>query len=782
MFQRIHYISIAAALLLPLSTFAQINDDSLVKRAVEMSETGMDSKQIAAALIAEGATPDQLTRLYREYGNILNSPSADIKDAGEKSGRNSRTRMSNQDFSFVPAADYSVENKIYGHDIFRENALTFQPQMNVATPEDYQLGAGDELIVDVFGASQLTHRLEISPDGKIVIPNIGPLSVSGLSVKSASKRISNFLSSYYADCSFSVSLGNVRSVVVNVLGEVRTPGTYTLSALSSVFNALYLSGGITDIGSVRSISVNRGGSIVSTIDIYEYLATGDMSGNIMLKDNDVILVRPYINIVNVTGKVRRPMMYELKEGETVSDAINFAGGFTGDAFVENVRVYRSDETGPSVHTVENGSLDKFVLKDIDHLDVGSVLQRYVKTVEVTGAVHYPGKYTLSENINTVKELVAAAGGLDEQVFINRAVLKRMNADRTLSAMTINLKGIVSGVQPDVNLQNEDILVIASRKELLDARTLTIEGEVFVPGKYPYSDGETIEDLIVEAGGLRETASVVNVEVARRILREGEKSDPSELSKLFTFTLNENLEIAQDSEFVLEPYDYVIIHRNPEYEEQKAVTITGDVMFAGRYVLTNRGMTLSDLIARAGGLKPKAYAKGARLSRVASDETSLILNTSDQAVIDSSLVQDVAGNLRLNVEIDLMKALSHPGSADDIVLVEGDEITIPQLRNTVDISGAVFCPNSVTYRDDKPVSYYIDMAGGYDKNALRGSVYILHTNGKISKARRKEIEPGCKIVVPEKPHKEGNVMQNVQIATSIASILATTAAVIVNAMR
>lgn len=780
----IRSIQLVVVILFSVSAFAQNSDDALVKRASELSAKGMSNQQIAATLISEGATVNQLSRLYREYGSIMNSASEDITSQ-ESSDETFRVQQFKDQITTNPVLQTASDNQsnIYGHNIFSEKALNFQPQMNMSTPVDYQLGAGDEIIIDVSGASQLTLKLTISPDGKIVIPKIGPLSLTGYNIDDATKRIRNFMSGYYADCSFTVSLGNVRSIMVNVLGEVRNPGTYTLSSLSSVFNALYLSGGISDIGSVRSIIVNRNGNIVSSIDIYQYLETGDMTGNITLKDNDVVMVPPYGNLVRVSGKVKRPMAYELTIGETLADVIRYAGGFTGDAYTENIRVFRNDEKGPSVHTVSHNDIDRFILKDVDSVHVSSVLQRFIQTVSVSGAVHYPGKYSLTEQISSIKELIEAAGGLDEQVFINRAVLKRMNEDRTTTAMTINLRGIVDGTHPDVLLQNEDVLIIASRKDLLDARTLTISGEVFVPGQYQYSEGETIEDLIIEAGGLTDEASNVNIEVARRIRSNSEKNNPLDLSKLFTFSINENLEIEGDSKFVLEPYDVITIHRNPEYEYQKTVSISGDIMYAGEYTLTNRNMRLSELISRAGGLKHQAYAKGAKLYRISEDNKDFTINMGKTIITADSLVNNTSRDIsRVNVEINLEQALIHPGSTDDIILMEGDSISIPQFINTVEISGEVYFPNTVTYKDGKSLNYYIDMAGGYNSTAHKRHVYVVYPNGRISRAKHSNIEPGCQIIVPKKPKKEGNSLQNVQIATSISSILATTAAIILSIIK
>ena len=780
----IRSIQLVVAILFSVSAFAQNSDDALAKRASELSAKGMSNQQIAATLISEGATVNQLSRLYREYGSIMNSASEDITSQ-ESSNETFRVQQFKDQITTNPVLQTASDNQsnIYGHNIFSEKALNFQPQMNMSTPVDYQLGAGDEIIIDVSGASQLTLKLTISPDGKIVIPKIGPLSLTGYNIDDATKRIRNLMSGYYADCSFTISLGNVRSIMVNVLGEVRNPGTYTLSSLSSVFNALYLSGGISDIGSVRSIIVNRNGNIVSSIDIYQYLETGDMTGNITLKDNDVVMVPPYSNLVRVSGKVKRPMAYELTIGETLADVIRYAGGFTGDAYTENIRVFRNDEKGPSVHTVSHNDIDRFILKDVDSVHVSSVLQRFIQTVSVSGAVHYPGKYSLTEQISSIKELIEAAGGLDEQVFINRAVLKRMNEDRTTTAMTINLRGIVDGTHPDVLLQNEDVLIIASRKDLLDARTLTISGEVLVPGQYQYSEGETIEDLIIEAGGLTDEASNLNIEVARRIRSNSEKNNPLELSKLFTFSINENLEIEGDSQFVLEPYDVITIHRNPEYEYQKTVSISGDIMYAGEYILTSRNMRLSELISRAGGLKQQAYAKGAKLYRISEDNKDFTINMGKTIITADSLVNNTSGDIsRVNVEINLEQALTHPGSTDDIILMERDSISIPQFINTVEISGEVYSPNTVTYKEGKSLNYYIDMAGGYNRNAYKRHVYVVYPNGKISRAKQVNIEPGCHIIVPEKPEKENNSLQNAQIVTSISSILATTAAIIISVIK
>lgn len=761
-----------------VTTFAQMTDTEVVEYIKEHNANGESQKNIAMDLMRKGVSQDQLQRIRSQYQSSKTTTTTGSTDED-------RSRIANGEV--LPSSVSEVEDNgkiIFGHDIFRSKNLTFEPNMNIATPAKYVLGPGDELVLDVYGESQSSSKRKIAPDGTITVDKIGPIAVSGLTVDQAQARVRSKMGAHYQGSSIKVSVGQTRTITVNVLGEVATPGTYTLSAFSTVFNALYLAGGITEIGTMRNIKVTRNGRVISTVDVYEYLTNGKLAGNVMLQDNDVINVGMYENLVEVVGKIKRPMYYEMKKNESLQSLLTLAGGFTGDAYKEKVRIERKSSEGLTVHNVDEWDFNSFHNEDGDVVVVAPVISRYKNTVRIKGAVFRPGSYKIGGSVNSVKTLVEQAGGLLEQAVTSRAVLHRMKTDRTLKTLTIDLDGIMRGAVADMPLENEDELIIASAERKNSAKYLHIAGEVMSPGNYDYSENETIEDLITEAGGLRETASVENIEVARRITNAEENPDGNQMAKVFRFNLKEDLSIEGGSNFVLQPYDYVTIHRNPDYQEQRSVNISGEVKYGGNYVLSNKEQRLSDLVNRAGGFTVKAYAEGAQLiRRFSAAEMDLKAQALEMATTaaDSIEARKQMHKKFYNIGIDLKKALDTPGSLDDVVLMAGDSIYIPKLNNVVKISGEVLYPNTVTYASKKSASYYLNQAGGVTDNGKKRKAYVIYANGQVSMLKKGEIEPGCEIVVPSKIEKKVDTAR-VSMWATLASTVATVGAVIASIIR
>jgi protein involved in polysaccharide export with SLBB domain len=679
--------------------------------------------------------------------------------------------------------------RVFGRDIFNKNELTFEPAMNIATPQNYVLGPGDNVKVDIYGASQASNVYTISPDGDITISGYGPVNLSGLTVSQAQARLRSTLGSRYSSSSIKMGLGQTRTITVNVMGEVNTPGTYTLSAFASVFHALYMAGGVSEIGTLRNIKVFRSGRLVTTVDVYDYILNGKLTGNIRLSDNDVIVVSPYDCMVEITGNVKRPMYYEMKKTESVSSLLKYAGGFTSEAYTKSIRVSRKNGNKLSVFNVGEFDMSSFKIADGDVVSAEKILTRYENMVEVKGAVFRPGMYQLGGDITTVGSLLKNCEGVTEDAFTNRAVMHRMKEDRTLKVISVDVKGILAGTTPDIPLQNEDVLFIPTKAEMQNDRTLTIHGEVMYPGVYNYADNETLEDFILQAGGLKETASTVKVDVSRRILDSKALTTDSVIAKTFSFALKEGFVIDGEQGFVLEPFDEVYVRRSPGYETQQNVIVEGEVAFPGSYALSKRQTRLSDVIKFAGGPNSQAYIKGARLERQITDEERLRMNE----VLKMTKMQGGEGDSidvakldfgdRYYVGIQLDKALENPNSDYDMILRDGDRIIVPQYINTVKISGDVLYPNTVLYKRGENAKYYVNQAGGFGSNAKKSHTYIVHMNGTVNQMGKGEKPtPGCEIIVPTKPQRDSTKLtQYLAIGTSTASI-ATMIATIANLIK
>lgn len=688
--------------------------------------------------------------------------------------------------------------KVFGRDIFNNKDLTFEPAMNIATPQSYVLGPGDAVSVDVYGASQKTFDCTVSPDGQIIIEGFGPIQVGGLTVAAAKARIRSTLGSRYSSSRISLSLGQTRTISVNVMGEVKVPGTYTLSAFATVFHALYMAGGTNELGTLRNIKIYRRNQLISVCDIYDYILNGKMTGNVRLNDGDVITVGPYDCLVDISGKVKRPMYYEMKKNESVGTLLKYAGGFTGDAYTKAVRVNRKTGREYAVFNVEEFDMNCFRIADGDSVSVDSILPRYRNTVEIKGAVFRPGMYQLGDGINSVRTLIQHAEGLTEDAFTNRAVMHRMKDDRTLKVIPIDIKGIMSGAVADIPLKENDVLFIPTKQTAMSERTITIQGEVQYPGIYKYADDETLEDLVLQAGGLKDNASTVKVDVARRVTSPYATTTDSIIAHNYTFSLKEGFVIDGEPGFVLQPFDEVYVRKNPSYSIQQNVFIEGEAQFPGTYTLSKRNARLTDLLKAAGGITDIAYIKGARLERQANEAEKARMEAAykmQQEHIQQQLLQLAASSQNSNimqvgseatksqlekfqvpnsypVGIELDKAINDPQSDANMVLRAGDRLILPRYTATVKINGAVMYPNVVSFQKGKGASYYINAAGGYAQNARKSGTYVIYMNGMVAKVKAgTKIEPGCEIVVPNKITRKMSMAETMSLGSGMASIAA-----------
>ena len=794
-----------------------MSDEQVLKYIIKEHNAGTSQAQIVSNLMKQGVDINQIRRIRKKYEKEIQEKSlgavADkaIDDAGQMLRQNNgndrhfskmdsdgfENANENDDFAGKDEKSLSEKtsknkemlfngNKVFGRDIFNNTSLTFEPAMNIATPQNYVIGPGDNIKLDIYGASQKSDVYIVSPDGDITVEGFGPIHVSGMSVSRAQAHIRSTLGSRYSSSSIKIGLGQTRTITINVMGEVQAPGTYTLSAFASVFHALYMAGGISELGTLRNIKVFRRGSLITVVDVYDYILNGKLTGNVRLQDNDVIVVGTYDAMVSIKGKVKRPMYYEMKKTESIASLLNYAGGFSSDAYKKTVRVIRNGDTKRKVFNVGEFDFSSFKMQNGDSVGVDSIIARYENMVEVKGAVFRPGMYQLGGEITTVKNLLEQCDGVMEDAITTRGVMHRMNPDRSLSVLSVNIGGILAGTSPDIPLQNEDVLFVPSKTDQQTERTITIHGEVMYPGEYRYADNETLEDFVLQAGGLKESASTVKVDVSRRIIDSKAIESNGITAENFSFSLKEGFVIDGESGFVLKPYDEVYVRKSPGYQTQQNVYIEGEVNFPGTYAMSKRESRLSDLVKAAGGVNALAYVKGARLERRITPEERIRMKQVVEVVEHQTTDDDSLDLKNLNfgdiyyVGIQLDKALEAPGSDYDLVLREGDKIIVPEYNNTVTISGNVLYPNTVAYKKGKKASYYINQAGGYGNRARRHSTYIVHMNGTVNQVGEGDKPtPGCQIIVPTKPKPDPTkVTQWLGIGSTTAAI-ATTIATIAN---
>lgn len=771
------------------TAYCQMSDEAVVKYALEGRQSGKSDQQIGKELLARGVTPEQVERLKQKYEDSRTSSETVASDQVISGQRRERPRSSSDTLAVEippvpdPAERGADSRAVFGRNVFRSRALTFEPNENQATPENYRLGPGDEVIIDIWGENERSLREEISPEGNIMVEQVGPVYLNGLTIKEANAKLRGVFGQIYAGVSgdspaseVRVTLGRLRTIQVNVMGEVEMPGTYRLSSFATVFHALYQAGGVTDIGTLRNIRVLRSGREVASVDIYKYLFHGDSKDDIRLEEGDIVLVPSYDLLVEVTGCVKRPMRYEMEAGEPLSQLLAYAGGFTGDAYGREVRVVRTMGREHELFNVDGVGYGTFALMDGDSVAVGRVLDRYANRIEVQGAVYRPGMYELGEGTHTVRELIGRAEGLREDAFRGRALLFRERDDLTPEIVAVDLEGVLSGRLTDISLRRNDVLVVSSVHDLEDRGGFTIGGEVARPGVYPYAAHTTVEDLIVQAGGLLDGASTVKVEVSRR-LKDPKSTTPSNgVGKVYAFSLKEGLVVDGEAGFELAPFDVVEVRRSPGYQPQRQVVLDGEVVFTGNYTLIRKNERLSDLVKRAGGITDDAYVRGGRLIRRMNEEERAVRDAALRAAqqnrgADSVSLEKLMADDYYAVGIELDKALSNPGSDYDVVLREGDRLVVPEYVSTVKINGDVMYPNTTVYLKDKRVKYYIAQAGGYGARAKRNKAYIVYMNGRVARVKgRAKVEPGCEIIVPSKrDRKRMGIAEILGLTTSAASI-------------
>ena len=832
-------ILLLSLMLMPMVALADMTDQQIMKYVAEQSAKGTSQAEMLQYLMSKGVTPQRLQQLREKYNKMKSSGSGNgtstsvdrsrtnngtgkqgasavaastngrLMGTAPKGGKfdaQSPDYMSMQDAltGLVPDSTNADMNymllpegpKVFGRDMFRNENISFEPNMNIATPATYVLGAGDVVFIDVYGAAQTTIEGTISPDGFIVVDEFGPLQLGGLTVEEANRRARAKLGSFFADSKIKLTVGQTRTIQVNVMGEVQTPGSYTLSAFATVFHALYSAGGVSDIGSLRMVKVYRDGQLLSTVDVYDYILNGQLSGDIRLQDNDVLVVAPYEALVNISGKAKRPMYYEMRPDETIGKALQYAGGFASDAYTKSMRLVRKSGGSMQVFNIDQSNLDSFTVADGDSMFIDSVLMRYENMVELRGAVFRPGMYQLGGQISSVRSLLEYADGVTESAFLNRGVLQRRRADRSMEVISLNLEGIIKGTAPDVPLNNEDVVFVPDQKSVSENQTLTIRGEVYEPGLYQFAYNTSIEDLILQAGGLKESASVNKVTVARR--NNGGRVET------FTFDLNPGFVVGNKKDFVLQPYDEVMVKRSEGYHEAQSVSIEGEVNFQGEFSLPTENTRISEVIAMAGGLTEQAAQNGVYVLRQMNDEEirmrrnrldddrysnayNLISRSSQMQgvttlpISDSLLVERDMREDIYKVAVDIRKALKKPGCAEDLILRDGDCIVVEGQKNTVYLTGTVPYRGAVPYVKGKTMKYYLRQGGIRPTHRNLKMSYVIDQNGQASSYRRfHKIEAGSEVYLRETTD-EMTTAQKVSIFVSVASTFATAAAVVISVL-
>lgn len=806
----------------------KMTDDQVIEYVMAAQEKGESQQQIAKDLLRKGVTMDQVNRIKRKMENQkatgvgatmterertrkapAKNGAVELQSTKEEKGKMNtaeREEMMGEELDFLFPdstlmfmAEEKKKKEIFGHRIFQNKDVAFEASYNLPTPANYKLGSGDEVVIDIWGASQSTIQETISPDGNIYVENLGPVHLSGLTVTQANNYLKKQLGQIYSSISgdepesnIRLSLAQNRTIQVHVMGEVENPGTYTMSSFATIFNALYQAGGVNEVGTLREVKVYRNDKMVATYDVYDFILNGNSDMGIRLEDNDVVSVDAYKNLVSVTGNVKRPMYYEVLDNETLEQLMKYAGGFAGNAYKEDVRLIRNGKREREIYTLNTAEQQSFILADGDSVSVDSIMPSFANMVEVKGAVYRPGQFQMDGRVNTVKQLIECAGGLKDDAFMNRAILNRRNPNNTMENLAINLEELMSGKAADVALRKNDVLLVPSLFDVQEVQTVTIFGEVAFPGTYEYVENMSVEDFIVNAGGLTEAASTAKVDVARRVKNSRATSASDTISHMYSFAISDGLIVEGNPNFTLMPFDEVYVRKSPGYFKQENVVIEGEVLFNGTYALEKKNQRLSELVASAGGLTPQAYAQGARLVRAMTDEEKARLETTMETSLQ--LAKDKADSLAIRnkimnqtdypVGIELDKALAKPGSDADVTLRDGDRLIIPQYSNTVKMSGEVMYVNTVSYKKGKGLRYYLDQAGGYSNEAKKSKVYIVYMNGTVARANRlnrNAIQPGCEIVVPIKDRERMKTTEILSLGSTSAS-LATVIIALTNILR
>jgi len=765
-----------------------LSDAQIQRIMQEMQTRGLTQDQAIALAKAQGASQTQIDQLTMRIQQLQMNPSDTLSSKSDYPSANNRKAYTS------PKARVTVTEKtkkIFGYQLFNSQNLSFEPAINIPIPRDYVLGISDQLSINVWGASQTKYQLTIDKNGAITIPDVGPVYLAGLSFEKGQLLIKSRLMAIYSGMTgefpntwAEVSLGAVRSIKINVIGEINAPGTYTLPSTASAFNALYLSGGPNENGSFREIRLIRDGVTFKTIDVYDFLINADPTANVQLREQDIIFVPNYKTRVEIAGEIKRKGIFEIKTTETMSDLIRFAGGFGDKAYTHALTVIRNNDREREVRSVADTDFSKFALQNGDSIRADSILNRFSNRVAIKGSVFHPGNYELTPGMK-LSDLIKKADGLREDAFMNRGLISRIKEDNSPENISFDLKEVMKG-NNDILLRKEDKVLISSIFQMREERTVNIVGEVIKPETFVFEDNMTLGDVIFKAGGFREQADISVVEVSRRLSYEQAAKVTDKMNDIFQFALTRDLKLSPtDAAFKLMPFDEVYVRRAPGYRDQGTVMITGEVIYAGSYAISDKNEKISNVIKRAGGLIPGAFVSGATLTRTyklseAEIEKKKQLMKRDTTLRDSLLTLKST----YPVGIELEKILASPGSSIDLLLLPGDVINVPRQLQTVKVSGNVMNPLALTYEKRFSLSRYIDRAGGYDDRARKSRTYVIYPNGTTASTRgfifrrSPRITPGSEIIVPKKAVKTDNTMKWIAIASTLASVATAVATLVI----
>jgi len=815
--------------------YTNMTNNQLQQLFQEASSKGYNYNDILKAAEAQGLTAEEIDTLDKRF-NSLNTRASKNSNIP-----NQESRLRNTNYSDISLQESQLGNlnndgveypkmksDLFGFDVFKGNSLlTFQSNLNIPTPAGYILGSGDKLFIDIYGQSEAYYQIEISPEGTIILENFGPIHLSGLTVENATKRIENRLSKVYLGINgdkkntfVNVSVGKSRTIKVNIVGEVDVPGSYTLSAFNTVYNALYVAGGITENATLRDVKVYRNNKLISKVDIYKYLTAGDASGDIALENNDLILVKPYTNRVTLNGAVKIEGRFELLKNESLQDLLNYASGFNEQAYTKTIKVKRVSDGEHIVADINKDQFEIFTPKSGDVFQVDKVLDRYKNRVIVNGAVYRPGVYAITKGLG-VKGLLAKTEGLKQDALTTTANIIRTNEDLSTSSITFNLRDVLSGKDQDILLQKEDVLTITSKNEIKEDDYVEIAGAVNQPGIYTYSKGMKLKDLILKARGFNKTAAETRVEISRKL--KDSNADNSKLSQVIVVDISKEFDdLENENNIMLSPFDHITVRTNPNFKEKQFVYVDGQVNYPGLYAIESKSERVSDLLKRSGGVNEFAYPNGATLIRkteyykketefdkqqttLLALKENLITETDSLSEFDSGLLKRINSDLDklslltqeekniLNkstnftisakkdslqpyllpkeelfnttesIAIDLSEIIKNNGSISDLLVQSGDTLFVPKKLETVRLRGELLNPTTVRHQNNKTTKYYINNAGGFKSRADKSKTYVIYPNG-LARATKKflffniypKVVAGSEIIVPQKLEKKSSL--------------------------
>jgi len=767
----------------------QLSDDEIAAFYKKAQQSGVTVDQALQIAASKGMPQDEITKLQQRVQALMSSQKLSQGSSNQLTNTDTLPGGRSQAKSTAPTAEEEFNKRIFGSELFSTSSLTFEPNLRIATPANYVLGADDQLLIEVFGFSEANYKLTVSPEGTIYIPNAGPILVAGLKIEDAAEKIKSKLAStiYKAiatgNTRVQVSLGNIKSIHVTIIGEAKKPASYTVSSLSNVFNALYLCGGPNQTGSYRHIELLRNNKVYKVIDLYKVLVNGNMEDNVRLMDQDIIHIPYYDTRVTLAGQIKRPGIFETTPGEPLQKLLEYAGGFTDSAYRSSLKVTKVTDKEKSIADVDASSFANYIPNGSDSIYVGKIINRYTNRVTIEGAVMRPGQFELTSGL-TLRQLIKKADGVKEDAFLNRGVITRLKEDLTLEAVPFDVSGILNNSQPDITLKREDKVTISSIFDLQSKKTITVQGEVRYPGTYDFKDSTSIKDIIFEAGGFTEAATAKRVEVARRVTNADVTGTSTQMAKIVQVDGEKDLQFTA-SNFYLQPFDVIIIRNNPGYFTQKTIYLQGEVMYPGPYVISTSDEKLSSIVERAGGIKITADPAAASLRRLnkiddltalKTEKISKLTNSRADSTISDSLSKEAARPYDF-IGINLQEVITHPGITNDLILEDGDIIFVPKKNQAVKVRGEVLFPTQFAFETGKNLKYYVDRAGGFSTNAQRRRAFVLGANGNARRVTHflffknyPEIYAGDEIFVPKKPDVRGlTTAETIGITSSVVGI-------------